>query len=141
MVQWPELCGRIASSLTSSAPSVGLEQLDREHTDDTEFGGQPQRQPLRLGGQLLGQLRRGRDHQHADPVGLHRLHHRPRRALAERRAGHQRRQFATQRYPLLDQHRHPVGQVGAGDLAGVRHVAGHPYPAAVVPATDRLDHD
>ena len=33
-VQWPVLCGRIASSLTSTRPSRGLEQLDREHAGD-----------------------------------------------------------------------------------------------------------
>ena len=44
MPQWPELCGRIASSLTSSVAVVGLEQFDRHHADDAEFGGEPQRQ-------------------------------------------------------------------------------------------------
>ena len=119
----------------------GLEQLDREHTDDTEFGGQPKRQLLCRAGHIVGQGRRGRDHQHADAVTLHRLDHRPGRALAERRARHHRRQFASQLHPLLDQHRHTVGQVCAGDLAGVGHVAGHPHAPSVIPSTDRLDHE
>jgi len=39
-------------------------------------------------------------------VALHRLHDRPRRALPERRPGHQRRELAAHRDPLLDQYRY-----------------------------------
>ena len=36
-VQWPELCGRMASSLTRMRPSRRLEELDREMADDAEL--------------------------------------------------------------------------------------------------------
>ena len=44
--QWPELCGRIASSLTTKAGSSRpshLEQLDGEHPGDVELAGHAQR--------------------------------------------------------------------------------------------------
>ena len=117
----------------------GLEQLDGEHTDDAEFGGQAQRQRCAAAATSVGQRRRGRDHQHADAVGLHRLHHRPCRALTERRASHQRRQFAAQVHPLLDHHRHPIGQEARLRSRGRAKGHGHPHPAPVVTAADRFD--
>ena len=84
----------------------GLEQLDGQHTDDAEFVRQPQGQLLSRGTDVAGQLRGRRDHRHADAVALHRLDHRPGRALPERRARHQRRELATHRDPLLDQYRY-----------------------------------
>lgn len=117
-----------------------LEELDGEHPHRTQFGGQPQRQLLRGRGRVAGQLWRGRDHLDADAVALHRLDHRPGRALAERRPRHQRREFPAQRHPLLDQHRHTIGQIVARDVAGIGEVARHAHAPAVVTAANRLDH-
>ena len=52
MVQWPELCGRGASSLTSTAAVPGDEHLDRQNADESQGIGDSQRDPLRLGGRL-----------------------------------------------------------------------------------------
>ncbi len=87
------------------------------------------------------EARRGGDDLDADSVALHRVHDRPRRALPERRASHQRRQFASQVHPLLDQHRRSVGQVTLGDGSGLGQIAGQGDPAAVVAPACGLDDD
>ena len=56
----------------------------------------------------LGQIRGRGEHLHADAVALHRLHHRPRRDLPERRPGDQHGQLAAHRHPLLDDQRDPA---------------------------------
>jgi hypothetical protein len=83
-----------------------FEQLDRQDTDDAEFGCQSQRELLGGGADLIGQRRRRGEHQHADAVALHRLDDRPGRALAERGPRHQRGELATHRDALLDQYRY-----------------------------------
>ena len=62
------------------------------------------------------------------PVALHGLHHRPRRALPERRARDHRRQFPAQRHLLLDQQRDAVGRSARGDVARLG-VVGQPRRA------------
>ena len=53
-VRWPELCGRGASSLTSSSPSARQEELDAQHAD-------VRRAPRRMrAGDLDGLARRSR---------------------------------------------------------------------------------
>src|SRR5690606_35235079 len=105
------------------------------------FGGDPQRQLLRLLGPLFGQPGRGREDLGVDAVALHGLHDRPRRALPERRAGHQRGQFPPHGdLLLLQQPRTRVEEfghqrsrlVGRGD---------HPHTAAVVATGGGLEHD
>ncbi|CMH90974.1 Uncharacterised protein [Mycobacterium tuberculosis] len=135
-IMWPH------RELVDQQRPVGrLEQLDGEHADHTEFVGQLQRQPLRRGGQVVGQRRRRRDHQHTRAVTLHRLDHRPRRTLAERRTRHQCRQLAAQVHPFLDQHRHAVSQAFASEITGIRHITCHPNAPAVVTPAHCLDHD
>lgn len=96
---------------------------------------------MRRGGQVVGQRRRRRDHQHTRAVTLHRLDHRPRRTLAERRTRHQCRQLAAQVHPFLDQHRHAVSQAFASEITGIRHITCHPNAPAVVTPAHCLDHD
>ena len=78
-VQWPVLCGRIASSLTSTRPSRGLEQLDREHAGDAELARDRHRDLLGLDGERRVEVGRGGDHLVADAVALGRGDDRPRR--------------------------------------------------------------
>ena len=46
IVQWPELCGRGASSLTRISPDLGHEHLDRQHADEVELFGDVARDRL-----------------------------------------------------------------------------------------------
>ena len=62
----------------------GFEQFDREHSDHTEFVGDPQSQLLGFGGQLFGQSQCRCHHGHADPVALNGFHDRPGRTLSQR---------------------------------------------------------
>ena len=105
IVQWPELCGRMASSLTSDAVG-GLEQLDGEHPDDARAGRRSgRRAPAPRSPAASAQARRRGEHLGADAVALHGLDDRPDRDLPERRAGHLRGELAHHRDPLLDQQR------------------------------------
>ena len=121
--QCPELCGRIASSLTTKPGLAGqLEQLDGEHAGDVEGTRDPQR---RLGGprgQRRVEVRGGRQHLGADAVGLHGLHHRPRRRLARRAAGEQHGELAAEGHPLLEE------QPGAGGRPPARASRRAPRP-------------
>ena len=87
--QWPLLCGRIASSLTTyaalpplpavppgragAAAAAHLEHLHGEHAGDIELPGDPQRRLGDDGGERRGQVGCGRQHLGADAVRLHRL--------------------------------------------------------------------
>ena len=89
--------------------------------------------------QLLGQAGRRRQHLDADAVALHRLDHRVRGDLPERRPGDQRGQLAAQRHPLLDDQLGAAGEQLASSAASAG-VVDHPHAAAVVPAAGRLEH-
>ena len=97
IVQWPLLCGRIASSLTST-PRGGVEHLDRQHAGDVEALGDAQRGLLRGQRVVLGDRRR-RDDLAADAVDLHGLDDRVDRRLAVRAARDEHRQLAGERRP------------------------------------------
>ena len=141
MVQCPELCGRIASSLTTSAPStVSNSSTASSPTTPSSAASRSASCPAALAVSRV-QTRRGRDHLDADPVALHGLHDRPRRALAERRPRHQRGQLPPHRHALLDQDRDSLGEVAAGEVAGLVEIAGQQHAAAVVAAARGLEHD
>ena len=68
-------------------------------------------------------------------------HHRPGRALPERRPGHQRGRARGAVAPAPRPSPAPRRPgIAGGDLAGLGHGRGHPHPATVVAAADRLDH-
>ena len=137
MVQWPLLCGRIASSLTTR-PARCQEQLHREQPGDAELAGEFQRDPLR-------RQRHGRP---ASPgAGASTSWQTPPRwtvcttgyaapwPYGERATS--AASSASKRDMLLGEHRDRVGQ-HRGRLGGR---PAHPDPAPVVAAADRLEHD
>ena len=139
-VQWPVLCGRIASSLTSTRPSrVSNSSTARIPMTSSSLAivsatccacvGQPRVEVGRRGHDLV-----------ADAVELGARDDGVRRGLATRRAGHQRRQLATEVDELLGEHL----DAGLGRrrerLLGLVGVADRPHPSAVVPAAGDLEH-
>ena len=96
MVQCPLLCGRMASSLTSSPPGVSNSSTASSPVTSSSAASS-QRQLLGLAGQAGGQPRRGRQHLVADPVSLHGLHDRVDGGLAVRGPGRQHGQLAVER--------------------------------------------
>ena len=119
----------------------GLEEFHRHHTDDAEFGCQPQRHLLCAFGGLGAQIRCGGDDHRALSPTLHGLDHRPCATLPERRARDHRRQFAAHLHLFLGD------QIDAGSELLVEHrecvrpVVDDPHATSVVSAAYGLQHD
>ena len=99
--QWPELCGRIASSLTTRPFGASNSSTASTPTTPSSLA-IVVADPLRLGGQRGRQPRRRRDDLDADPVALHRLDDRPAAHRARRRPGDLDRELVNDRDPLLE---------------------------------------
>ena len=137
MVQCPLLCGRIASSLTSSRPPGSSNSSTASSPVTSSSAASSERQPLGFARLPDRQPRRGCEHLVADPVALHGLHDRVDGALAVRRAGHQRGQLPVESDVLLGEHRDGVAE----HRRRLVRRAAYPHAAAVVAAGDRLEHD
>ena len=147
MVQWPELCGRIASSLTSTrgGPPAGvrdLEELDGEHAGDAEpLGdrGRPPRPPRPASpgpGRERGRRPR-RTRRRAAPT-------RPRATCAISPLGRRATRTASSRvngtFSSASSGTPVPSAAAANQSATSRGVAHDPHALAVVPAARRLHH-
>ena len=138
-VQWPVLCGRIASSLTRMRPSVVSKSSTARMPGDVERTGHPQRDLLRLRrpGPAPG---RGRgDDLEADAVELGGGHDRVGRRLAAGRAGDEGGELAAEVDELLGEHLHPRGGGRLERGVGLGELADDPHPLAVVAAAGGLE--
>ena len=138
-VQWPVLCGRIASSLTSTRPSVVSKSSTARIAGDVERAGHGERELLGAGGQVGVEVGRRGDHLGADAVALGRLDDRVRRRLTARRPGHQGGELAAEVDQLLGEDAYAARRGGREGLGAVVGGADHPHALAVVPAAGGLE--
>ena len=142
MVQWPGVVRPHRQLVDQQTAVDGLEQLDGQHPDHAEFVGQPQRQRL---------ARRRRVRRRGPGAGAMTSTQMPSRCTVcttghaapwpngdRATSADSSRRIVTR---LLDQHGDAVGQIPAGRLAGLGHVACQRHAAAVVAAADGLDHE
>ena len=133
-VQWPVLCGRIASSLTSTRPSRVSNSSTASTPVTPSSPASRHRDLLGLHRELGVEVGSRGDHLVADAVALRRGDDRPRGHLARGRARDQGGQLAAEVDPLLGQDRHAGGErLGAVVLA-----LDEPDALAVVPAAGGL---
>ena len=138
IVQWPELCGRGASSLTSTSPSWVDEHLDREQADEVELLGDAAGD--RLGARRdLGRHRRRRDGGVEDVVDvpvldrrIGRACRRPRRARRSPRSRRRNRRSLRGSPSSVPKLRHAAARSVAG---ADRHLA-----LAVIAEPHGLEH-
>ncbi len=133
-VQWPVLCGRIASSLTSTRPS----RVSNSSTASTPVTPSSPASFIAIccacAGEVGSQRRSRRDHLVADPVALRRGDHGPGGHLTGRRAGHQGGELALEVDALLGEDL-PARLEGGATVLGALD---EPDPLAVVPAAGGL---